>query len=599
MVQISLLLWHGARTLLEREPKLFVWDLDDTFWKGTLSEGPVERIDAHIALVERLARRGVVSSIASKNDPDAARAELERMGVWELFVFPKIAWSPKGPMVRRIVEQARLRTVDLLFVDDIAAHREEVRLANEGIAVAPPEALTGLDPGRWGKDDPALSRLSHYKILETREEEATTFSGDPLEFLRGAEIEVRIGGREACLANFERVVELLERTNRLNFSKVRLPRQGLRALLGDARADVGVVWVRDRFGDYGLSGFYAVLAGELAHFLFSCRVLDMGVEHAVFRQIEAQHPGLRCRFAEGLGRGAAFVTLCADPPPASPASASAADTYRVALKGSCDLEIAAAVLSRYFETSQELQIPLPNGTSDAFSSHTEHLRQRGAPVPDDLGFIGPQTTASRVLDAPFDALIYGLSVDYWSGLYRRNATGQRVVAGWFFCDLFGVDAANEYPGFVAWEDESGPRGYLAAHRDRIRRDYTFEGGISPARFEENLRWLCAQVPADRVLILLNVPDAGDASCPHGARVNPLLRERYRQLNAVVDRVVSETPHARLVDIRAIAGPGDIQDMHTHLTRRCSMEIATELLAHLFLARDARRPAGAGAPRPNG
>ncbi|XXY44230.1 hypothetical protein WME91_29910 [Sorangium sp. So ce269] len=586
--------------MIEREPKLIVWDLDDTFWRGTLTEGPVERVDAHVALVERLARRGVVSAIASKNDLDAARAELERMGVWELFVFPKIAWSPKGPLVRRIIEQARLRAVDVLFVDDIAAHREEVRLANEGIAVAPPEALAGIDPARWGKDDPALSRLSHYKILEAKEEAGAAFFSvprDPIEFLRGAGIEVRIGGREACLAHFERVAELFERTNRLNFSKIRLPRQGLRALLSDARADVGAVWVRDRFGDYGLSGFYAVISGELAHFLFSCRVLDMGVEHFVFRHLEAHHPGLRCRFAGGLGRDASFVTLSSEPPLPSPAGA--AGGYRVAFKGACDLEIAASILSRYVETSQELQIPLPSGVSDVFSSHTEYLRQRGAPVPDDLAFIGPQTTQSRVLDADFDALVVGLSVDYWSGLYRRNATGQRIAAGWFFCDLFGEEAAREYPEFVAWEDASGPRGYLAAHRDRIRKDYTFEGGVSPARFEENLRWLCAQVPAGRSLVLVNVADAGDASCPHGARVNPLLRERYRQLNAVVDRVVSEEPAARLVDVRAIARPEDIQDMHTHLTRRCYVEIATELLALVLPARDARRRGGAAAQLPGG
>ena len=43
--------------------KLVIWDLDDTFWKGTLSEEDVTSINKNIMLVKELTRMGIVNSI--------------------------------------------------------------------------------------------------------------------------------------------------------------------------------------------------------------------------------------------------------------------------------------------------------------------------------------------------------------------------------------------------------------------------------------------------------------------------------------------------------------------------------------------------------
>ena len=74
--------------------KLVIWDLDETFWKGTLSEGEVEIVKKHVEIVKELARRGIISSISSKNDFEPAKAELEKVGVWDYFIFPLINWNP-------------------------------------------------------------------------------------------------------------------------------------------------------------------------------------------------------------------------------------------------------------------------------------------------------------------------------------------------------------------------------------------------------------------------------------------------------------------------------------------------------------------------
>ena len=48
--------------------KLIIWDLDETFWNGTISEGGVDLSALNIAIVKKTSDVGIVNSICSKND---------------------------------------------------------------------------------------------------------------------------------------------------------------------------------------------------------------------------------------------------------------------------------------------------------------------------------------------------------------------------------------------------------------------------------------------------------------------------------------------------------------------------------------------------
>ena len=100
------------------EIKLIIWDLDDTFWQGILSEGEVSIPEENIKLIIRLTERGIVNSICSKNDESDVIKKLKEIGLEDYFVFNSINWNSKGPRIKKTIEQMALRDANVLFIDD-------------------------------------------------------------------------------------------------------------------------------------------------------------------------------------------------------------------------------------------------------------------------------------------------------------------------------------------------------------------------------------------------------------------------------------------------------------------------------------------------
>ena len=115
--------------------KLVIWDLDDTFWKGTISEGSVEIPPKHRELLVQLTDIGIVNSICSKNDFQSTMTYLEENGLAEYFVFPSINWMPKGQRVKKLIEDMQLRPANVLFLDDNPSNLGEVEHFCSGISV--------------------------------------------------------------------------------------------------------------------------------------------------------------------------------------------------------------------------------------------------------------------------------------------------------------------------------------------------------------------------------------------------------------------------------------------------------------------------------
>jgi len=115
--------------------------------------------------------------------------------------------------------------------------------------------------------------------------------------LRSCDIKVYI--EYDVLNRLERVIELINRTNQLNYTKKRLPEnfgeaaEILKNELNVYGIDAGLIKVVDKYGDYGFVGFFMIenqrsnpVIGKsnttLKHYVFSCRTLGMLIEQWVF-----------------------------------------------------------------------------------------------------------------------------------------------------------------------------------------------------------------------------------------------------------------------------------------------------------------------------
>jgi methoxymalonate biosynthesis protein len=281
--------------------KCLVWDLDHTLWQGTLLEdGEVRLSDEMRAVVQGLDSRGILQSVASKNDHDHAWQQLERLGVAEYFLLPRIGWGAKSASVEEIAAELNFALDTIAFVDDQPAERAEVSYRLPPVRCYPAEkALSLLDlpeftPATVTVD--ARRRRLMYQAGLRRDGARSAHRGPDAEFLRSLDLRMYI--TRADEESLSRLEELTLRTSQMNATGVHYSDATLRALLGDPAYEVLAVTMSDRFGDHGAVGI--VLLGRadavwhLKLLATSCRVVTWGAGSAILSWLagQAAHHGV-------------------------------------------------------------------------------------------------------------------------------------------------------------------------------------------------------------------------------------------------------------------------------------------------------------------
>jgi FkbH-like protein len=260
-------------------------DLDNTLWRGTLVEDGAEAVTLDQTMLKQLALlrdRGIVTSIVSKNDAEEAGSVLKRLGIRDQFVFPEIDWGAKSQSVARLAESLGIGIDSIALIDDSSYERAEVQAAQPEVQVLKPSELGFLVRriSRGTRGGLGERRFEFYRDEESRRAARDAVS-DHDEFLRSLGTEARISAPAA--ADVGRVQELVQRTNRLNFSGHRYSRAEIEALLRDPTLRCRTVCARDRFGDYGLVGFLVLGTADprswsIRDLMFSCRILGRQVD---------------------------------------------------------------------------------------------------------------------------------------------------------------------------------------------------------------------------------------------------------------------------------------------------------------------------------
>jgi len=278
-----------------RKIKCVVWDLDNTLWKGTLVEGDEVALNPGVAeLLRYFDERGILLSVVSKNDFDPAWKKLQEFGVAEYFLYPQIDWMPKSQKIRTIAKNLNIGIDTFAFIDDNQFELDEVASAIPELLPINANQIVSLktDPRFQGSvTEESRTRRKMYQEQVARESEERGFGDDYLGFLASCAIELEIAGYSE--ADAERVAELVQRTNQLNFSGRKYTRDELRGVIANPALGKYVLRVRDKYGSYGTVGFCLVKAEaarlEVLDFMLSCRVQSKFIEQALFSHLLANH----------------------------------------------------------------------------------------------------------------------------------------------------------------------------------------------------------------------------------------------------------------------------------------------------------------------
>ena len=476
--------------------RLVIWDLDDTFWQGTLSEGAVVHNPRNVAIVEALNQRGIVSAICSKNNPEPVEAALREAGLWEKFVFPKIAFAPKGAMVAEIIKDSQLRAATVMFVDDNVTNLNEALYYSPGLQIAEPEFLERLldDPRFAGKPDPELSRLQRYKVLERKiaDQSKSASGGDNVQFLRDSDVRVSIHANAE--EYFTRIHDLVNRTNQLNFTKNRWPedvaaahRQFEQELGASFVSECGVVKVADRYGSYGVCGFYLVSNGTCTHFLFSCRSMNMGVEQFIWAKLGRPFVPIQGEVISDIDSPVDWIRVVDDADVADAgAPARDATTFSIGMFGACNLAMAATYLRQWYQVGEEFNypyhdwgiFPLPRIIASAAEAKSEANQQVLARLPG----MPPTRYESFLIDGSVDAYVLSFSSESFCGYYRVRSTGLVVPL------INGRIGKRDF-GQVSFEEleRNGVAGMSREQWRFMQEELEFVGAFDPARFAADVK----------------------------------------------------------------------------------------------------------------
>lgn len=272
--------------------KCVVWDLDNTLWNGTLveTEDPMTlTLNPGIReVMEELDRRGIIQSVASKNDFEPAMEVLNHLGVAEYFLYPQISWGPKSGSVEQIAKSLNIGIDALALIDDTAFERQQVQSVWPQVRIYD---VTDIDSllAHPEFDVPATaesrSRRAMYRAEEQRNTLLNASHTDIVDFLRKCNLKLHIFTPTTEEEKL-RCYELIVRTNQLNMSGKKYTTEEFEEVLARSDHKYFAFSCADDFGEYGIVGFgqYRV-EGEVlvfTEFAMSCRVAGKFVESALF-----------------------------------------------------------------------------------------------------------------------------------------------------------------------------------------------------------------------------------------------------------------------------------------------------------------------------
>ncbi|MGN8963156.1 HAD-IIIC family phosphatase [Bariatricus sp. HCP28S3_D3] len=487
--------------------KLVIWDLDETFWEGVLSEGEVDVPAENIQLIKKLTDVGIINSICSKNDYEKVQKKMIELGIWDYFVFSSIDWNPKGGRIQQLISDMQLRPVNVLFVDDNSSNLEEAKFFCPELMTILPDELPDLfeDAFACNKNDAEHKRLHQYQLLEKKRQQRGKFASNE-QFLYSSNIRVSWG--TDCIKNIDRIHDLVWRSNQLNFTKIRSTKEELMELFSKDECKCGYVSVEDNFGDYGIVGFYALRNNELLHFCFSCRTLGMGIEQYVYSKLGRPDLNINGEVISSLesNETPGWINQEKSDTESALLKVQSVSSHSVLIKGPCDLFQILPYIADKSIIDTEFTYVNNNGVTIESTGHTTHIveafrlsKQEQQRVLDEVPFADEGIYNNNIYKGRYKLVIISILQDANLGVYRRKETGERIA---FLEGYHPITERKNWDAYISGEYNSASFQFTMECLEEFAEKYEFVGINTPEQIVENLQFIKEHLPDDCVLAVM-------------------------------------------------------------------------------------------------
>lgn len=561
--------------------KLIIWDLDDTFWEGTISETNIIIDKSKIDLIKNLTERGIVNSICSKNELSQCEKILEREGILDYFVFISIDWTSKGQRVNKIIENMNLRSKNVLFIDDNIQNIKEVQFYNPDIMAELPDVIEVLKNNytKIGKDDKELSRLKQYKNLEKKQSDSLNYDSNEL-FLRNINLKTII--KNDCINQSERIHELILRTNQLNFTKRKISKAELDAILTSSDYSCGYIEAEDKYGHYGIIGFYSIYENELLDFLFSCRTMGMGIEQYIyaklgFPKISIVQPVSGDLIVDVTPDWINQNETLSDLNNESKKSINNNESSKkIIFKGPCDFSVLLSYLDNNNYLSSELNFRTIEGTQVDHFNHTINIKNSyllsskdKESITNNYSFLPPETFETSLFSKNYSIVFLSILMDTTLAVYKNKKNDIKIAYGLMSKPI--TDPAN-------WDRYINKEIMTARSEFDIEMLQKFSDEYELINYDEinivdNINDILSYLDKNSRLIVLLA-----AETPFNNDTN--FKDKHifhRKINDQIRRLSSNESRVDIIDVnKYITKQSDYFDSINHYSQRVYYELAKEV-----------------------
>lgn len=297
------------KSILGKNKKALVLDLDNTLWGGVIGDDGVEAIEIGYETpegaayyefqkyIKKLSKLGVVLNVCSKNENEIARLGFSHpasaLNVSDFILF-KANWVEKYKNITEIIEELNIMADSVVFIDDNQMERDSIRSFIPEVTVLEikeaEDYIKMLDQSGYfevtslSKDD--TDRQKFYKANQERETFKAEFNNYE-EYLLSLDMSSNMSNFQ--MEYVQRITQLINKTNQFNLTNKRYTQSEIEQIIKNGEHITLFATLSDKFGDNGIT---SILIGEtnkdvleIINWVMSCRVFKRNLEFAIFDQL--------------------------------------------------------------------------------------------------------------------------------------------------------------------------------------------------------------------------------------------------------------------------------------------------------------------------